>query len=331
MAQRSGRQKIKSFFSFLSILLLLPYIMTVFINGVNLEVIGMGAGPYVKAERTDQNGEEEVQTVAWKEYFSGVLAKTIPITYEIEAIKAQAVVLRTSFFQKMEQSQEEVIFTENWFSAEELEKKWGPDRFGEYYEKLIQAVNETEDQVLRYQEAYAWTPFHMSSNGMTRSGNEVMGTEQFPYLKVKECESDKEAEDEMQVTTYTYEEVKKCCQPFLTAVQGEEEAKKDLKFEDFEIKTKDSAGYVLELRIGDSFCTGDQFRDALSLPSSSFTLQDDGGKLKITTMGNGHGLGMSQWTAGKMAEEGKTYEEILQYFFEGTAIGEAKEIFQNLE
>lgn len=331
MTQKAGRQKIKSFFSFLSILLLLPYIITVFINGVNLEVIGMGKGPYVKVETIAKNGEKEVKAVAWKEYFPGVLAKTIPMTYGTEAIKAQAVVLRTSLFQKLEQSQEEIIFTENWLSAEEMEKKWGSDRFREYYEKLMQAVNETEYQVLFYGENYAWTPFHMSSNGKTRSGNEVMGTEGFPYLKVKECESDKEAEDEMQVTTYSYEEVKKYCQPFMTAVQGEEEAKKVLKFEDFEIKTNDSAGYVLQMRIGDSSCTGDQFRDALSLPSSSFTLQDDGGKLKITTMGNGHGLGMSQWTAKKMAEEGKTYEEILQYFFEGTAIGEVEEIFQNLE
>ena len=42
--------------------------------------------------------------------------------------------------------------------------------------------------------------------------------------------------------------------------------------------------------------------------------------MKITTTGNGHGMGMSLWTAGKMDEEGKTYEEILSFFFEGTEL-----------
>ena len=40
----------------------------------------------------------------------------------------------------------------------------------------------------------------------------------------------------------------------------------------------------------------------------------------VTTTGKGHGLGMSIWTAGKMAEEGRTYEEILAFFFDGTEI-----------
>ena len=42
--------------------------------------------------------------------------------------------------------------------------------------------------------------------------------------------------------------------------------------------------------------------------------------MKITTTGNGHGLGMSLWTAEKMDEEGMGYEEILSFFFEGTEL-----------
>ena len=50
------------------------------------------------------------------------------------------------------------------------------------------------------------------------------------------------------------------------------------------------------------------------------------GTLRITTRGVGHGLGMSQYTAGKMAEEGSTFEEILIYFFPGTALQEVAQI-----
>ena len=89
----------------------------------------------------------------------------------------------------------------------------------------------------------------------------------------------------------------------------------------FEIKSKDSAGYVSELEIGETVCTGDQFRDALSLPSSAFSLNESGkDDIKITTTGKGHGLGMSLWTAEQMAEEGKDCEEILSFFFEGTEL-----------
>ena len=160
---------------------------------------------------------------------------------------------------------------------------------------------------------------------MTRSAQEVTGEENFPYLAVRECPLDKEANDEMQILELPYKEVQTKCQPFLVAVE-EEQAGKTYTFPDFEILSYDSAGYVAELRIGETVCTGDQFRDALSLSSSAFSLQEGEEGLKITTMGNGHGLGMSQWTANEMAKEGKTYEEILQFFFEGTELADGGDV-----
>ena len=91
-------------------------------------------------------------------------------------------------------------------------------------------------------------------------------------------------------------------------------------YEDFEIQEWDSSGYVRKMRIGETICTGDQFRDALKLPSSSFSFYESPHGLKIATVGKGHGFGMSQWTAQEMAKDGKNYEEILQYFYEGTEL-----------
>ena len=116
-------------------------------------------------------------------------------------------------------------------------------------------------------------------------------------------------------------DIQKLCRDFLVAEQDGEKAAQGYAFEDFEIKAYDSAGYVSELRIGNTVCTGDQFRDALSLPSSAFSFSEDGDdRVKITTTGKGHGMGMSIWTADQMAKEGKTYEEILAFFFEGTEL-----------
>lgn len=52
--------------------------------------------------------------------------------------------------------------------------------------------------------------------------------------------------------------------------RGRSRSQKALKFEDFEIQEKDSAGYVSKFRIGNTVCSGDEFRDALSLASSAF-------------------------------------------------------------
>ena len=48
-------------------------------------------------------------------------------------------------------------------------------------------------------------------------------------------------------------------------------------------------------------------------------------------MGKGHGLGLSQWTAQKMAKAGKSYEEILQFFFEGTTLKDGGPVKEKLD
>lgn len=130
-----------------------------------------------------------------------------------------------------------------------------------------------------------------------------------------------------------YHKVKEKCRKFLTAVENPEETKEDKKatFDDFEIQGTDAAGYVTTVRIGQATCTGEEFREALELPSSHFSFQEQKGKLQITSGGIGHGVGMSQYTANQMAKEGKGYEEILQYFYEGAQLKDGGEIFLKLE
>lgn len=328
MGQRYVRQKLKALGAFLLILVLLPYVVSVFVNGADIKAGTEMEGTYVRVKI--RAGEEEtVKDVPWSEYFLGVLAKEMPETYEEEALKAQAVLVRTKLYQALE-SEEEPVLSEEWLTGEELKKKWDADDYTKYYEKYAKAVTETGNQVLFYNDTYAFTPFHKSSNGSVRNAQEVLGSGDYPYLVQKKCPLDKEAEDEMQVHTFTYQEIQEKCRDFLVA-EEKETAQKGYEFSDFEIQAYDSAGYVQTLRIGSTICTGDQFRDALSLPSSAFSLKDSDGKLKITTTGKGHGLGMSQWTANEMAKEGKTYEEILSYFFEGTNLTDGGEIFSKLE
>ncbi len=372
MRQRAIWQKLKNFGSFCLIMLLLPYVVTVFVHGKDFEADGNKERVFVNVKKTketisfaykeiasdsietnamenvsgtedgaavqkDRKEETEIIQVPWEEYFVGIMGREVPLDAEMEFLKAQAVLLRTKLYQELDAQtetgtgepagQEMKILEEQYLTRQELEEKAGVSEVESYYNRLLQAMQETGNQVLFYQDTYALVPFHQSSNGMTRSAQEVLGVDTCPYLAVRECPLDKDADDEMQITTFEYKDVQAKCQPFLVAV-AEEDANKTYEISDFEIISHDSAGYVQQMRIGETICTGDQFRDALSLASSAFTMKDMDGKLKITTVGKGHGLGLSQWTARQMAKSGKNYEEILQLFFEGTTLtdgGEAAE------
>lgn len=317
-------QKMKSAAAFLVIIILLPYIISVFVNGADAAA-GEGSVFYVKVKVPDTEEADGIAEIGWTDCLAGILAKEVPEDFGEEAMKAQAVVIRTQIYRELESSGDKILTLER-MTLEEMKKQWGQEKALDYYNKYIRAVEQTDDTVLMYGDGYAWTPFHQSSSGMTRSASEVMGTEEYPYVAVRECPDDKEADNEIQVFTFSYDEIQEACRDFLVAAADGEQAEKGYTFADFEIKSYDSAGYVSQLRIGDTLCTGDQFRDALGLPSSAFSFSetqeeaDAGGEMKITTTGNGHGLGMSLWTAEKMDEEGMTYEEILSFFFEGTEL-----------
>ena len=289
------RNKIKLFFAFLIILFLLPYIISVFINGKNAV----------------QGADSDNASV----YLAEMLAGETDGGCEIEALKAQAVVLRTELYRTEKEKQ---TLLDKCLTQTQLKKKWGT-KYEENLKKCQQAVQETKGIVLWYHETFAWTPFHQSSNGKTRDVQEVLGNADYPYITAKECPLDKAAEDEIQVHLIEYKEIQKRCREFLVA-EEQKKAENGYGYEDFEIQEWDSSGYVRKMRIGETICTGDQFRDALKLPSSSFSFYEGPHGLKIATVGKGHGFGMSQWTAQEMAKDGKNYEEILQYFYEGTEL-----------
>ncbi|MDM8126437.1 SpoIID/LytB domain-containing protein [Mediterraneibacter glycyrrhizinilyticus] len=319
MNRYAVEQKFKSIAAFLIILILLPYIVSVFVNGADVREDD-GENFYVKVKVPDAEEADGVTEIRWTDYLAGILAEEISEDCEPETLKAQAVVIRTQIYRTLEDSEDKTL-TESYLSRNEMEDKWGAENYGKYYEKYVRAVEETDDTVVMYGDAYAWTPFHQSSNGMTRSAAEVLGSNDYPYIAVRECPLDKEADDEIQTFAFPYTEIQSLCRDFLVAEEDEDKAAQGYTYDDFEVRSCDSAGYVSELRIGNTICTGDQFRDALSLPSSAFSFsEEDDDNIKITTTGKGHGLGMSIWTADQMAKEGKTFEEILAFFFEGTEL-----------
>ena len=299
MKHKKFQQTFQSVVSFVLILFLLPYVVTVLMHGSGIQVSGGELNSAVNVRVTQEDGSEQPIAVPWEEFFLGALAREIPENSELEFVKAQAVLLRTNVYRTLENADNPVL-DELFLSKAELEKKCMNLSDSAYYSKLKQAMTETGQEVLFFGETYATVPFHQSSNGATRNYKEVTGQEGCPYVVVRECPLDKEAEEEKQVYTFEYKDVQKKCQSLLVAVE-KNDAEKLYQFSDFEIISYDSAGYVAEVRIGETILSGDQFRDTLSLASSSFSLEDAEGRLKVGTMGKGHGMGMIQWTANEIA------------------------------
>lgn len=314
MRKYTAGRMVRSAAVFVLMLLLFPYIVSVFVNGA-----GADEKPfYVRVRTEDGAGNETVAEAAWPEYLAGILAMEMPEGCEAETAKALAVLIRTRLYRDAG-SDENASVKERFLTGEELADRQGMEEARKIFETYVQAVDATDDTVLMYQDGYAWTPYFQSGSGKTRDAGEVLGTDAYPYLAIRECPADAE-EAEMQEFIFNCGEIQELCRDFLVAEESGETAGKGYSAADFEILSRDSAEYVHEMRIGNTVCTGDQFRDALSLPSAAFTITavpDDSRSVLITTTGKGHGLGMSIRTAERMAEEGKTYEEILGHFFEG--------------
>lgn len=280
---------------FLVIMILLPYIITVFLNGSQMTASVGTASIYVKVERN-----EKTVKLTLDEYGIGVLAKEMDADAGMEALKAQAVLIRTSICKSIQEEGSETVLKKGYWTRSQMKSNWGASDYAEKYDRIQEAWNDTEGKILIYNGMPALTPYHKLSNGKIRSAAEVLGTEEYPYLQVKECPADVESEDAM--TTQM--------------IQGT----------DMEVTGTDSAGYVTEVRCGKETVKGEAFRDTYHLASACFTLQEFDGQIRVTSKGIGHGLGMSQYTAEQMAADGSSYQDILNYFFEGTTLEEVVEI-----
>lgn len=287
-------QRLKKMGCYLIIIVLLPYVVTVFINGPSIVTSSNVDGTYIKVKT--ESGETKMPI---EEYCIAILAKEIPVDYEEEALKAQAVLVRTDIYKSIEANGTNAVIDKAFWTQKEMEDAWGIAKYSRNYNKLKDAWQDTEGQVLMYEEKLASTPFFRLSNGSTRDGKEVLG-DGYPYVKIVDCPLDIEAVEQMQTVTID-----------------------DM---DAEVTKCDTAGYVLNVRVGKENVSGEEFRTTYHLASSCFTLQKYNGKLRITTRGVGHGIGMSQYTANEMAKKEKNYEEILDYFFEGTEIKEVADI-----
>lgn len=260
-----------------------------------------------KSMVTVYRSNSDVLNIELEEYVIGVVAAEMPASFNMEAIKAQAILART-YALKCKQNNKKLtdtVSTQAYIDINQMKEKWGSD-FSKYYNKIKEAVSYTKSLCIKYKGNLIDAVYHSTSNGFTEDASFVWGYS-VPYLKTVESSWDKTASSYLRTT---YKELDSIYKIF--GITNIDEVK---------IISRNSSGRVEKLSIGDSIYEGTDIRELLGLRSTDFDLEIVDNKLKITTRGYGHGVGMSQYGANGMAKEGYTYDKILKHYYTGITIG----------
>ena len=244
----------------------------------------------------------------------------MPVSWPDEALKAQAVAAHSYALYRRDHSTEE---NGAWFTADPVRRQgcltdavlhsyWGT-AYAANYARLSALVDAVQTQVLYYEDAPAGTSYFAISNGMTEASENVWGTA-LPYLVAVDSSTDLNADNYLYTVQFTTEQMQQALaglgllpDPAAPASWCGEAA-------------LPPSGYVASLPVCGQSITGPALRKALGLRSACFTVQYQEGSFLLTTKGYGHGVGLSQWGAKALAEQGQSAEEILAHYFPGTEL-----------
>ena len=263
--------------------------------------------------RVKRISTENIEFLPLEEYIVGVLAGEMPIYFEKEAFKAQAVAARSYALKRIEYNKDndydvvDSIINQVYLDNNYLKSAWGSD-YTENINKLREVVNETSLEYLAYDGKVIDALFFSTSNGYTETASMVFNVD-LPYLQsVKSSWDEKTSSAFRSVTTIPIED-------FYNKLDLEYSDSLDVK-----ILKRSSTNRIISLSINGIEFTGKTLYDKLGLKSTDFSLKKDGNNIVVSTVGYGHGVGMSQYGAEGMAEEGYDYKDILKYYYTGTTI-----------
>lgn len=252
------------------------------------------------------NNNNEKETIEFNEYLIGVLACEMPASFELEALKAQAIASRTYAYYLINHDKNITndTSTQCMLNKSQMKENWQND-FDLYYNKLLTAVMQTNNVVLKYDNEIIPAYYFSMSNGYTEDSKYVFN-ETKDFLKQVDSHYEENNKNFIKETTFSKEN-------FCSLLQ--------IDCSDININNinRSSSNRVIDLLINDKKFTGVEIRKKLNLRSTDFDIEI-GDDVKITTRGYGHGVGMSQYGANYMAKEGKSYEDILKHYYQGVII-----------
>ncbi len=255
------------------------------------------------------------------EYLMGVVSCEMPASYDLEALKAQAMAARTYTAYKLEKggcdkSDDADICTDPshcqaYGDEKFLREKWGAD-YEMYAEKIEESVRSTDGKVITYDGRLIQALYTASCGGVTEDAQNVFGNA-LPYLVSVESADGDEKE---KVYTYSIEDYA----ARLTSYNNNINISPSTAKTRTEKPVRYDSGRVEYVRISGIEVSGGTMRKIFSLPSTMFTIKFNGNDVIFTCKGYGHGVGLSQVGADGYAKKGLTAEKIVAHYYTGTAI-----------
>ena len=242
------------------------------------------------------------------DYLIGVVSSEMPASFNLEALKAQSVLARTYALKAKQTGKKltDTVSTQSYIDIDQMKNKWG-NSFNTYYNKIKNAVENTNGEYLSYNGNYIEALYHSTNNGKTESSLDVFGN-YYPYLISVPSEYDKNASSYLRTINMPLDTISNK----LGLSLNNDSVISILSYTD--------GGNIKEININGNNFSGKKVRELLGLRSADFDISISDNNANITTRGYGHGVGMSQYGANGMANAGYSYKDILAHYYPGTTL-----------
>lgn len=242
------------------------------------------------------------------DYLIGVVSSEMPASFNLEALKVQSVLARTYALKAKQTGKKltDTVSTQSYIDIDQMKNKWG-NSFNTYYNKIKNAVENTNGEYLSYNGNYIEALYHSTNNGKTESSLDVFGN-YYPYLISVSSEYDKNASSYLRTINMPLDTISNK----LGLSLNNDSVINILSYTD--------GGNIKEININGNNFSGKKVRELLGLRSADFDISISDNNANITTRGYGHGVGMSQYGANGMANAGYGYKDILSHYYPGTTL-----------
>lgn len=256
------------------------------------------------------------------DYLCNVVSAEMPADYEVEALKAQAIVARTYTIYKVLNKKhdnadicDDSTCCQAWISKDDRLARWEESKRESNWQKICDCVNSTKGKVITYDNQPINAFFHSNSGGITEVPVNVWGGTGYPYLQSVETSGEDAYTQYSSEVIFTQEEL----------INKLKEKYDDISIDfsnddDIKILEYTESSRVKTVKFGNHELSGVETRTLLGLRSTNFEIIKDGNNIKFSVKGYGHGVGMSQTGADSMAKQGSTAEEIIMHFYTGIEI-----------
>lgn len=275
--------------------------------------------------------KERVEKVNFEEYVSCVVASEMPSSFEEEALKAQAIAVRTyamskiqSFYDMEPEAHPKApvcngthcqVYKDFTALCDVHENGWELDG----WKKIKRACKETEGELLYYEGQLVTQPLFFSSSGGQTENSEDVFSGEYPYLISVASPYEEGATHANEVKVFRVDQI----QEKLNAAYTDRNTGR-IGADNIKVLSRTAGGRVDKIQVGQGVYRGTEVRNALGLSSALFSIgfgwEDGTEKVTFTTDGYGHGVGMSQYGANGMAKKGNNYKEILAHYYTGTKV-----------